>query len=142
MKPRLIAALAAAFIATGAVAPAKAQVGKLPVEIEADANDPVGRQLTFYLRDTVGRSGTFQEVDSTYARGFKLSIVTLDPYKGESAGTTTIYSLVILAKSDGSETYLTHYVGSCVTPQKCAGQIFGFLGDQTEQLRRQLTSGR
>lgn len=111
---------------------------QLAVEIEATAEDAIGRRLAFYLRDEIGKSGTFSEVTSAYKTGFKVSMVTLDPYeKGARAGTSTVYSFVILAKNDeGWDYFLTTYVGVCVNPQECAKSLFGALGEQAEELRQ------
>lgn len=134
---RKIMAVAILASVVGFATNATAQARKLAVAIDATADDPIGRQLVFYLRDTIGQSGIFTEVNDKYDKGFKLEIVTLDPLGDrQGAGTMTVYSMAILARNNGGWDYfLTNYVGICSVPKPCAQRLFGALGEQAERIR-------
>jgi hypothetical protein len=136
--------LGVALCAAGSPVAAQDQPQKVAIQIDANAADPVGRQLAFYLRDEIGRSGTLGEVPLGYGKGLRVELVTLDPLQGvDGAGKMTIYSFVILGKNPAAlDYYLNSYVGSCTIPKACAETLFGSIGQQIEELRQALRESR
>lgn len=133
---KLIPALALSVALTSH--PALAQDGKLGIHIAVTTEDPVGRRLAFRFRDAVGRSGAFREV-AAGEKGFKASLVTLDPTKD---GQMTVYSLALLIPRDeGLDYFVTSYVGVCGQDklQACAQDMLEGIGEEAEKIRQAIS---
>ncbi len=135
-----IFALLAFLVALGRPNTSWAADNKIGVLITATAEDPVGRQLLFYLRDDVRGSATLREATNKNDALFTIAIVTMDPSSNRN-GNSTVYSYsLLLANDNGLDHYYTSFVGICsaeVVPS-CAQKLYGAIGQELEHLRQQL----
>ena len=119
---------------------ATAAEDKLGVYIQFAGNDPVGKQLDFFLREKFRQSPTFQEVFDEKQSVFALYFTTLDPSLNDN-GLTTSYSFVVtIENQNGFNSYITSHVGICGGSRltECATTLFGNVGSTLEEIRRKL----
>jgi hypothetical protein len=117
---------------------AEAQTGKVPVFFEVQANDPVGQQLSFTLKDKIRASATFSEAGREQDSVFIVSFVTLDPSSSNS-GQDTIYAFdVLMENTKGLNYFVTQYVGICSIDRvpNCADNLYRYLGEELERLKQ------
>ena len=136
---RLMPLLTLACALSISVQAASAQT-KIPVSVAVTANDSVGRQLAFHLRDQIGRSGTFSLSDEAV---LKVVLVTLDPDKQDNR-TIYNYTFVLSGMSSGLDAYLTGGVGICGKSrvQECGLDVMTSLGEEVEVIRQALSSSK
>jgi len=80
------------------------------IYVFASANDPVGSQLVYKIRENLRVSKTFELTLHENDSGFQIRIVTLDP---NDNGYQTVYSVVWTAKTNDSFLYWDQLVGIC-----------------------------
>lgn len=103
----------ALFLALTALV-ARAETVKMPVHVETTAEDTIGRQLAYQLRESIRSSGGLELVDTKDDAIIRIKIVTLDPDTNGS-GYRTIYSLVWTIKQldSGADIFWNNSVGIC-----------------------------
>ena len=109
--------------------PAIAQQQKFYVYVNATAQDGLGQQLIYELREKIGASSHLAEADSQEKSLFQLHVVTLDPGSPNPYGQqVTVYSVVLSGSQlDGSpgKLLLDQWVGTCGNQRisECASTI-------------------
>jgi len=86
----------------------------MPVEVEATADDPVGRQLVFRVKEAIRTSSSMElSFDESKAR-MQVHMVTLDQSR-DSPGLSTAYSVVLTWNNPEQPFpfYLNQYTGYC-----------------------------
>jgi hypothetical protein len=90
--------------------PVLAQNRQVPaVEIQAQAEDPVGSELAYSLREQVAASNLMRPSSGTESR-YVIHLVTLD---SDGNGRSTEYSYAISYASKNGDLYLGNSVGIC-----------------------------
>lgn len=116
--------------------------GQTAVYVSATADDSIGKQLVYKLRETLRASNGLKLVDDINDSLVRLKIVTLDPDSARS-GNQTVYSAVwTLRQFDSeSETYYTNYVGTCGAnrTQSCATGLVSQTDEIATDVRRVLS---
>lgn|SRR6185312_15155403 len=79
------------------------------VEIQAQADDPVGESLAYNLREQVAASNLMRPSNGTESR-YVVHLVTMD---SSSSGHSTEYSYAISYVSKNKDTYIGNTVGVC-----------------------------
>lgn len=131
--------LAAAVCLIGASA--AAQPARVPVAIDRTGDDALGNQLTFTVRDQLGRSGTMREASSEETSAMVAHLVTMDP---DGQGDSTIYSLAVSLKVNNDDFYYTSFVGVCGADRiaSCGQSIYQSLGTLVEEIRQAMNRRR
>lgn len=85
------------------------------VHISATAEDLIGKQLVYHLREAIRVSNGIKLVDDIDDSFVRLNIVTIDPDSSHSGGYKTVYSAVWTVRQFDRNTniYITNYVGIC-----------------------------
>lgn len=134
-----IAAIAIGLALSPLTGRALAQNGKVAVFVESSTDDTLGRQLAFYIKEQIRRSGAFREAFQKSDSVFTIGFVTIDPdSEMTSRGTRTIYSYTIqLTNKGGLPYYITSIVGACGRQvlEGCSADLFASLGEQLEEIR-------
>ena len=104
---------------------ARAQSSPLAVHLESSADDSVGRQLVYEVKEQLRSSNGLSFADIKSESIIRLKLVTLDPDNG--VGSRTIYSVVITMRpiDRDQDVYLTNLVGICggAVVESCARTI-------------------
>lgn len=113
----------------------------MPVEIVTTANDPVGSQLVYAIKEKIRQSSSLElSLDSSVLR-MQAQIVTLDQYP-QSPGISTVYSVVLTWNNPEQPLpfYLTQYTGYCGSQavDSCADTVVAKISDQSDQILRML----
>jgi hypothetical protein len=111
------------------------------VAIDRTGDDALGNQLTFAVRDQLGRSGTMREATSDESSTMVAHLVTMDP---NGNGDSTIYSVAVTLKVDADDYYYTSYVGVCGADriESCGRSIYQSLGSLVEEIRQSMNRRR
>lgn len=137
MKQRLAVILAS--LALSVATSAHSQTAKVTAYIDHSGNDPLGQQLSFFIKEQIRASATFSEASKYTDGGLQLHLITLDPDHG--SGYQTIYSATITVYNpDGYDYFITAFVGNCGTNKirECAASLYGDMGAQLEEIRKAL----
>ena len=113
------------------------------VWVDASAEDPVGRQLAFELREGIRRSAAMNLADRAQDGRIAVKLVTLDPDKSSGGGNRTIYSAVWTMQTFHQvpvEMFLANYVGLCGLQRtsSCAQGLVVITDEQVTDLRKML----
>lgn len=101
-----------AVMALGVANNALAKEERLPVSVNATADDMVGRSLVYKIKEELRRSASMRLVD-TDEKGVQLVIVTL-PRDSDNPSLSTVYSAVwTLEYGDVYPAYIKSQVGYC-----------------------------
>jgi hypothetical protein len=130
--------LVAAIALLGAI---QAFAQQVVVYIDVTSSDPVGKQLTYELREAIRRSASMSLGDREADARFIMRLVTLDPNDGATAGVMTVYSAVITMMTMHKtpvEMYLDNRVGTCGMrrAEQCARRLVAALDEQVVDFRR------
>lgn len=111
--------------------------------VSATADDSVGRQLVFELKEGIRRSAAMRLVDRSQDAQVFIHLVTMDPDRPSGGGNRTIYSVVWTVQSfhaNPLEVFLTTQVGICgyQRASACAGGLVATTDEQVSDLRRAL----
>jgi hypothetical protein len=133
---RVLMALAAAGCLLGGAA--AAQPARVPVVIDRTGDDTLGNQLTFAVRDLLGRSGAMREATADERSTMVAHLVTMDP---DGQGDSTIYSLAISLHVGDDDFYYTSFVGVCGADRiaSCGQSIYSSLGSLVEEIRQSIS---
>ena len=142
MKLKIVSA---AFSFALLISPAlgQEQPARASVYIHSSADDSIGRDLAYKIRETVRRSAGMTLADRANDARFILRLVTLDPDSKNSPGISTVYSAVYTMQTfhdSPVEMYLTNVVGTCGRSRVdfCARSITAEIDEQAINLRRML----
>lgn len=116
----------------------------MPVEVDATADDPVGRQLVFHVKENIRTSSSMKlSFDGSKAR-LQVHILTLDQSR-DSPGISTAYSVVITWKIPDQPfpLYLTQYTGYCGADRvrSCAEGIVANTSEASDAFIKELVQG-
>lgn len=107
------------------------------VWVGATANDQVGRQLAFAVKEGIRRSAGLQLADRPDDARISINLVTLDP---DDRGVSTVYSAVYTVETFHETPvtmYLTQFVGVCGSSkvQSCAQGLVAITDEQSTKVR-------
>jgi hypothetical protein len=112
------------------------------VHVSATADDPIGKQLVYQLREGLRDSKGLILVDNMDESYVRLKIVTLDPDEKRGGGYQTVYSVVWTVRQfdRDAEIYWTSYVGTCgeSRTQTCAASLVSQTDEVAILVRRLL----
>ena len=122
---------------------AQEQPARTSVYVQSTADDSIGRDLAYKIRETVRRSAGMTLADRANDARFILRLVTLDSDSKHSPGISTVYSAVYTMQTfhdSPVEMYLTSVVGTCGRSRvdSCARSITAEIDEQAINLRRML----
>lgn len=123
-----------------------AQQAQSAVYILATADDPVGRQIVYEMRELVRRSAGLRLADLASEARFTVRLVTLDPDENTaSSGISTVYSAVYTMRTlheTPVDMYLDNRVGTCGRNrvESCAKRMVAAIDEQAVQFRALLKS--
>ncbi len=111
--------------------------------VHSTAEDTVGRQLAFELREAVRRSAAMSLADRSQDGRIYVRLVTMDPDSSSGGASRTIYSAVWTMQTFHDtpvEMFLTSYVGTCGRQRvaSCAQGLAAITDEQVTDLRRML----
>ncbi|WP_137718682.1 hypothetical protein [Methylobacillus flagellatus] len=114
--------------------------GQAAIHVTATADDSIGKQLVYQLREALRASRGMRLVDDMNDSFVRIKIVTLDPDSGRGGGYQTVYSAVWTVRQfdRDSEIYWTNYVGTCGASrtQSCATSLASQTDEVATDVRR------
>ena len=129
---RVFALLVLFLIATF---PAKAA---MPIEVVTAANDPVGRQVAFAIKENLKNSPSFVFSYDKSAARMQAHIATLANAETAGADPGTVFSVVVTWYNPEQPFpfYLTQYAGRCTTEhiQDCANDVVARISDKSDEI--------
>lgn len=119
----------------GVVLPARAA---MPIEVVATANDPVGRQVAFEIKENLKKSSSFIFFYDGSSARMQARITTLANGEVAGADSGTVFSVVVTLYNPQYPFpfYLTQYAGRCATEhvQDCARDVVARISDKADEL--------
>lgn len=114
--------------------------GQTAIHVTATAEDPIGKQLVYQLREALRASRGMRLVDDMNDSFVRIKIVTLDPDSRNGGGYQTVYSAVWTVRQfdRDAEIYWTNYVGTCGVNrvQSCATNLVSQTDEIATDVRR------
>lgn len=111
-----------------------AQPAKVPVFVDALADDRVGKRLAYEVREGVRRSSSLSLTDIEDDAMYTLRLVTIDP-EDPPRGNSTVYSLVLTMRQREElmtiDAYIDNNVGVCGA-QRVGSYAAGMVADLDE----------
>jgi hypothetical protein len=115
----------------------------MPVEVAATANDSVGSQLVYQVKEGLRRSTSLELILNDSAVRLQARIVTLDQDPG-NPGNATVYSVVLnwVNPKQPFPFYLTQYTGYCgsTVVRSCAETIVSKISEESDSILHAFSS--
>lgn len=125
-----------------------AQTTRVPIYVSVTANDSVGQQLVYEIREQLSASNQLSSTLTDSDSAFQIKAVTLDPYRSSDGGSSssTVYSLVLTmhdANNRQLSIFVDEWVGTCpaVQVQSCAASIVANVGNDVQTVLGALKAG-
>ena len=114
---------------------------EMPMEVISTADDPVGRQLVYAVKEKIRQSSSMEiTFDSTETR-MQTYMVTMDQYR-DNPGVSTVYSVVVTWNNPEQPFpfFLTQYTGYCGASkvESCAADVVAGVSEQSDSVIRLL----
>lgn len=140
----MVSRIGAGLVLTALTLPAMclAQQTSVYIQSSANANDNIGTQLAYHLRESIRSSRGLRLVDAENKSAIQVRLVTLNPDDNNSY--QTVYSAVITTGFESLKYYLTNYVGVCGRnmTRSCAEGLTANVDETATDLRKALMSGK
>ena len=112
--------------------------GRVAVEVQSTASDPVGIRLTYQVREHLARSATFRAREPSDKMFMVMSLVTIDSeQEAERRGLSGTYSHAVLwaISPNGLRWHLSNSVGVCGAGRvaSCAEDLIAVMADRYER---------
>lgn len=127
---------------SGTSAPVRGDDNQVGIYLDFAGQDPLGKQLDFFLRERFRQSPTFREVFDPKQGAFVLHLTTIDPTFNNDGFSTSYSFAVTITNPAGFDYYVTSLVGVCGSQKltDCATSLFGNVGSVLEEIRRSLAA--
>lgn len=119
--------------------PVQAEILRFNVYLQTNADDNIGRQLAYQVREKLNKSSTLSLIDDNKKSSIQVKIVTMSPQNDSNNSISTIYSEVILIKFENESyaRYDSSFVGTCGKNviASCADTIIGNIDNLANDIR-------
>lgn len=120
-----------------------AALAAMPVEVAATANDSVGSQLVYQVKEGLRRSSSLELTLNDSVGRLQARIVTLDQ-DPSNLGNSTVYSVVLnlVNPKQPFPFYLTQYTGYCgsTVVRSCADTLVSKISEESDSILHAISS--